>query len=88
MLNMNNFRAEVNKIIDAHNAGPVPEKGALVEAFDLIRRRFRSRVPGSSFEGHPIDYLINADAHAFVSRANTEKILEKIKELEKKLEAR
>lgn len=87
MMNMNNFRAEVNKIIDAHNAGHAPGKGALVEAFDKIRRRFRSRVQGSSFEGYPIDYLLNADAHAFVSRANSEKILERLNEIEKKLEA-
>lgn len=87
MLEMNTFRAEVNKIIDKHNGGPVPQKGETVEAFDKIARRFKSRVKGSSVEMRPIDALLNADAHAFVSRSNTELILNRLDAIDKKLEA-
>lgn len=87
MLEMNTFRAEVNKIIDKHNSGPAPQKGETVEAFDKIARRFKSRVTGSSVDMRPIDALLNADAHSFVSRSNTELILKRLDAIEKKLEA-
>ena len=82
VMNMNLFRSRVNQIIDSHGKKPAagPAKGDGV-MFDKIRTRYRSRVAGSKVTMTPLDALLNADAHAFVARANTEKILQEIREL-------
>lgn len=83
-MDMNKFRAEVNKIIDNP---PFAEKKEDEVSFDKIKTLYRSRVTGSRVTMRPIDALLNADAHSFVSRANTEKILDKLEKIEKKLGA-
>ena len=85
VMNMEVFRDRVNKEIDKFN-----KQGEEV-SFENIKTRFRSRVPGSKVEMRPIDALLNADAHAFVARANTDRILAELSDLGKrlaKLEAR
>ena len=79
-MNMVEFRARVNAEIDKF------EKGVDDVAFDKIETRYKSRVAGSEVTMRPIDALMNADAHAFVSRANTERILEVLGGLERRLE--
>lgn len=69
LMDMNVFRREVNKYIDNP---PFSKETEL--SFDKIETRYRSRVNGSNIEMRPIDALLNADAHAFVARANTEDI--------------
>ena len=54
--------------------------------FDKIETRYRSRVEGSEVTLRPVDALLNADAHAFVSRANTEDIKEMLAELAKRFD--
>ncbi|UBI10037.1 peptidoglycan DD-metalloendopeptidase family protein [Corynebacterium coyleae] len=78
-MNMDVFRARVNAIIDKH------EKGEDDVAFDNIETRYKSRVTGSNVTMRPIDALLNADAHSFVTRANTEKILEAIERLDRRI---
>ena len=76
-MNMNEFRARVNWYIDNppfnKNTGSAGKEDAV--AFDEISRRYKSRVDGSTVTMRPIDALLNIDAHSFVSRANTEKML-------------
>lgn len=89
MMDMNEFRYRVNYYIDnppfATNTPTKKEKHTM--AFDEITRRFKSRVTGSKTTMRPIDALLNADAHAFVSRANSEKILAELADIKKILEA-
>ena len=82
-MNMQVFRAKVNYYID--NPPFAARKEDNEVAFDDIKRMYSSRVQGSKFKGRPIDYLLNADAHAFVSRANTEKILKRLDAIEEEL---
>lgn len=88
VMDMNEFRRKVNHYIDnpPFAAKQVVKRESEV-AFDEIKRKFSSRVAGSKFTGRPIDFLLNADAHAFVSRANTEKLLEEVRELRKEVKA-
>ena len=84
-MNMEVFRDRVNAEIDKHN------KGDDDVAFDNIENRYKSRVTGSNVTMRPIDALLNADAHSFVARANTDKILEALGNIDRrlsKLEAR
>lgn len=83
VMNMEVFRSKVNHYID--NPPFAARKEDNEVAFDDIKRTYSSRVQGSKFKGRPIDYLLNADAHAFVSRANTEKILERLGAIEEEL---
>ncbi|MDK6538427.1 hypothetical protein QP255_24055, partial [Escherichia coli] len=71
--------ARVNAEIDKYN------KGEDDVAFDNIETRYKSRVSGSNVTMRPIDALLNADAHSFVARANTDKILEAIERLERRV---
>lgn len=64
------FRRRVNYYID----NPPFEAGEEDMAFDEVQRRYKSRVDGSEVMMRPLDALLNADAHSFVSRANTEAI--------------
>lgn len=85
MMNMNLFRSRVNQYI---NNPPFAAASVVKEdevAFDKIKTLYKSRVEGSSVKMRPIDALLNADAHAFVSRANTERILRRLDEIEKKV---
>lgn len=87
LMNMEVFRAKVNHYIDnpPFAKKPVARKEDNEVAFDDIKRLYHARVQGSEYKGRPIDFLLNADAHAFVSRANTEKILKRLDELEEKV---
>lgn len=78
-MNMEVFRDRVNAEIDKYN------KGEDDVAFDNIETRYKSRVSGSNVTMRPIDALLNADAHAFVARANTDKILEAIGAIDRRL---
>lgn len=89
MMEMNHFRAQVNKYLDNPPfAQPkkveAPKEGEM--SFDKIITRFKSRVTGSNVEMRPIDALLNADAHSFVSRANTERLLADNAEIKAMLE--
>lgn len=87
MMNMEVFRARVNEYIDNPPFQEQTKKGASVgEAIDRVTRRHKSRVEGSTYQGTPLDFLLNADAHAFTARANTEEILKRLERIEKKLE--
>lgn len=83
VMDMNNFRARVNHYIDNPPFKRAKEDNEV--AFDQITRKFKSRVAGSNVTMRPIDALLNADAHAFVSRANSEIILKRLDEIDKKL---
>ena len=88
VLNMEVFRRNVQKYIDNPPFRSGSDTGAIKEsevAFTDIITQFASRVPGSTFKGRPIDFLLNADAHAFVARANTEEILKTLKSLDSRL---
>ena len=52
------------------------------QQFDKIGTLYTSRVPGSQVKMRPIDALLNADAHSFVARANTEALLKRLAEQE------
>lgn len=82
MMNMDPFRASVNRYIDNPPFGGGKHREEEEEmAFDQIPRTYKSRVEGSDTSMRPLDALLNADAHAFVSRANTEILLQEIREL-------
>ena len=95
MMDMNVFRQKVNQYINnppfEKKAAPAPApavndtKKEDSVAFDQIKRKYTSRVAGSKVTMRPIDALMNTDAHSFVARANTEKILKRLDELEKKV---
>lgn len=90
VLDMNHFRSEVQKLIDNPPFRRGSGDGAGKEnevAFTDIATLFASRVAGSNYKGRPIDFLLNADAHAFVSRANTEEILKRLDAIDKRLSA-
>lgn len=82
VMEMNSFRAKVNGYTDNPPFAKKAEQGETL--FDKIKTKYRSRVPGSNVSMTPLDALLNTDAHAFVARANTEKILERLDALEKK----
>ena len=42
---------------------------------DALKKKFKSRAPGSDFVGNLEDYIVNGDAHAWVARVNSEKLL-------------
>lgn len=86
-INMNDFRRRVNEIIDNHAGAPAPAKNGEEMDFDRITRLFTSRVAGSKVKMRPIDALLNADAHSFVARANTERLLKTNEEILKRLDA-
>lgn len=89
-IEMDAFRRSVQRYIDypPHLAGGAkPNQGAnTMNQFDKIETRYRSRVEGSEVTLRPVDALLNADAHAFVSRANTEDIKEMLAELAKRFD--
>lgn len=89
VMDMEVFRARVNKIIDNPPfLPPKNTKGAgMAEAFDQITRKYRSRVEQSEFEGKPIDYLLNADRHAFYASVFAEEALKRLVALEEKVDA-
>lgn len=78
-MNMEVFRDRVNAEIDKY------VKGEDDVAFDNIETRYKSRVTGSEVTMRPIDALLNADAHSFVARANTDKILEALTNIDRRL---
>lgn len=87
VMDMNVFRARVNRYI---NNPPFAVKAAVKEddvAFDQIKRKYRSRVAGSKVTMTPRDALFNADAHSFVARANTEKIVKQLEALSRRLDS-
>lgn len=79
LMNMEVFRDRVNAEIDKFNRGEDDV------AFDNITTRYKSRVAGSKVTMRPIDALLNADAHSFVARANTDKILDAIEKMDRRL---
>ncbi|PRQ11707.1 N-acetylmuramoyl-L-alanine amidase [Corynebacterium sp. 13CS0277] len=87
-IDMNDFRnrvaAEIKRGPTA--TAPVGQKGATV-SFDQIQARYPSRVEGSTVTMRPLDALLNADAHAFVARANTERILTQLADITRRLDA-
>lgn len=83
MMDMVRFRRRVNEEIDKFE-----KRGAETEvSFDQIKTLFPSRVTGSKVKMRPIDALLNADAHSFVARANTEKIMATLDRIDKRLTA-
>lgn len=84
MLNMEVFRSKVNHYIDNP---PNAAKTIIKEHNGVFDQVFSSRVQGSSFKGKLIDFILNGDAHAFVSRANTELIKKKQEALEEAVES-
>lgn len=74
VMEMNSFRDRVNHYIDNPPFLTNSEEDDDV-AFDEITRKYKSRVDGSTVTMRPIDALLNVDAHSFVSRANSEKIM-------------
>lgn len=62
-IDMNDFRARVNKYIDNPPFGGKKEETEV--DFDRLDRRYRSRVPGSTVDMTPLDALLNADSHAY-----------------------
>lgn len=64
---------------------PDPRKEAMTD-FDRITRRYTSRVPGSKVTMRPIDALLNADAHAFITKEAVERIEQKLDALIKLME--
>lgn len=84
LIDMNDFRRSVQKYID--NPPFIPTKKEVeMTSFDKIGTRYKSRVPGSTWQGRPIDFLINADAHSFITRSNTEKLVEENEDLKLRL---
>lgn len=81
VMDMDNFRRRVQNYIDKP---PFKAKDEITE-MDLSKR-YKSRVEGSDFEGSLLDFILNADAHAFVARANTEHLDQRLKQLEAKLD--
>lgn len=81
-MNMTTFRENVQHYIDYP---PFAEDEEIMTAFDQIERRYTTRADDSGFEGRPIDYLLNADAHAFVARVNTVEIIDEMRENNKLL---
>src|SRR5699024_2848499 len=85
MMEMNHFRAQVNKYIDNPPFKSNKKEEAEL-AFDEIKRRYTSRVAGSKTTMRPIDALLNADAHAFYARSTTDRIEKAQTEQRKMLE--
>ena len=71
VMDMDHFRARVQHYID----NPPFLEGISTMALDL-NKRYKSRYPGSPYEGTLVDFWINTDSHAFAARVNTEKIIE------------
>lgn len=84
LIDMNAFRKNVQKYIDNP---PFKEDVELMTAFDKIQTKYPSRVEGSPWTGRPLDALYNADAHAFVSRANTVVIIDELKLIREDIQA-
>lgn len=79
-IDMNDFRARVNYYIDNP---PFRNEGDDDVSFDKITEHYKSRVTGSTVELTPLDALMNADAHSFVARANTEDLKARMDRIEK-----
>lgn len=91
-IDMAQFRARVAAEIKRGPAGTstAPQGqigGSTMGQFDQIQTRYKSRVDGSEVTLRPIDALLNTDAHAFVARANTEKILDQLADITRRLDA-
>lgn len=71
LMDMNKFRSHVQYYIQ-NPPFKQEEEDDLSSEFD---KQYKSRYPGSNFKGSLRDYILNADAHAFASRVNTEKLL-------------
>ncbi|WP_075725712.1 N-acetylmuramoyl-L-alanine amidase [Corynebacterium aquilae] len=88
-IDMNQFRQRVAAAIKAGPSGINAPTGANSKGgtlqFDQIPTLYGSRVPGSEVKMRPVDALLNADAHAFVARANTEKILQRLDAIDARL---
>lgn len=84
LIDMPQFRARVQYYID--NPPFMSGDDTFMTAFTDIETRFGSRVPGSTVTMRPIDALLNADAHSFVARANSEALLKRMDQLEAKLD--
>ncbi|WP_255567455.1 peptidoglycan recognition protein family protein [Corynebacterium sp. TAE3-ERU16] len=83
-IHMPTFRFKIQQYID-HPPFMQEIKKKMTEQFDSIGTRYTSRVPGSTVTMRPIDALLNADAHSFVARANTEALLKRVAEQEQAL---
>ena len=70
MMDMNAFRARVQYYID----NP-PFSEGVDDLSEALNERFTSRAPGSTYAATLKDFIVNADAHAWVTRVNTEKLL-------------
>lgn len=71
MMNMDIFRSHVQHYID----NP-PFMEGFKTMTNPLEEVYKSRYPGSTYTGQLRDFIINADAHAFATRVNTEKLLE------------
>lgn len=74
MMDMDEFRANVQKYID----NPPFGKGELMGVLDA---RFKSRVPGSEWEGTLRDFIINTNAHAFMGMESAQRNGDKLDKL-------
>lgn len=70
VMDMDIFRSHVQYYID--NPPFSYEGDDMANSLDEV---FKSRYPGSNYEATLRDFILNADAHAFASRVNTEKLL-------------
>lgn len=71
LMDMDKFRSHVQYYIQ-NPPFKQEEEDDMSSEFD---KKYKSRYPGSTYEGSLRDYILNADAHAFASRVNTEKLL-------------
>ncbi|WP_314030170.1 N-acetylmuramoyl-L-alanine amidase [Corynebacterium argentoratense] len=55
--------------------------------FDNIKRRYRSRVAGSTVDMTPLDMLLNADAHAYIAKTDTAALRKEMEVMKATLEA-
>lgn len=74
MMDMDEFRANVQKYID----NPPFGKGELMGVLDA---RFKSRVPGSDWEGALRDFIINTNAHAYMGMESAQRNGDKLDKL-------
>lgn len=71
LMDMVKFRSRVQYYID----NPPFTQEEVDNLSDALKKKFKSRAPGSDFVGNLEDYIVNGDAHAWVARVNSEKLL-------------
>lgn len=71
LMDMNRFRTRVQYYID----NPPFTQKEVETLSDALKKRFKSRAPESDFVGNLEDFIVNGDAHAWVARVNSEKLL-------------